>query len=70
MVFCEPLGAMLAYYGLHHVLVSFDLMDEQRAALCAYIDAAAKCARAGGYVLFPPLLDLPDRAAPGATLPA
>lgn len=29
MVFCEPLGAMLAYYGLHHVLVSYDLMDEQ-----------------------------------------
>lgn len=64
MVFTDATAAMLAYYGLWHVLVSFDLMDEQRAVLCTYIDTAAKTARSGGYVLYPPLCDLPERCAP------
>ena len=63
MVFTDATAAMLAYYGLWHVFVSFDLMDDQRAVLCVYIDAAANAARAGGYVLYPPLCDLPERVA-------
>lgn len=59
MVFTDAAAAAMAYYGLHHVLVSYDLTDEQRALLSGLITQAKRCAMAGGVVLFPPLLDLP-----------
>lgn len=59
MVFTDAAAAAMAYYGLHHVLVSYDLTDEQRALLTSFISGARRCALAGGVVLFPPMLDLP-----------
>lgn len=59
MIFVDATAAMLAYYGLWHVLTGFDLSDAQRATVSKYIATAADAARSGGYVLFPPLCDLP-----------
>ena len=60
IVFTDPLAAMLCYYGLHHVLCSFDLSDHQRAVAAVCLAQAKRCAVAGGVVLYPPLIDLPD----------
>lgn len=60
MVFTDAEMASMVFYGLWHVLVSFDLTDEQRANLTDGIARAKRFVIASGGVLYDPKNVLPS----------
>lgn len=60
MVFTDVEMASMVFYGLWHVLVSFDLTDEQRATLAAGIARAKRFVLAAGCTLYDPKNVLPS----------
>lgn len=60
MVFTDAEMASMVFYGLWHVLVSFDLTDEQRATLTDGIARAKRFVIAAGGVLYDPKNALPS----------
>ena len=59
LVFTDAEIAAMVFYGLWHVLVTFDLTDEQRATLTDGIARAKRFVIAAGGVLYDPKNVLP-----------